>query len=182
MIENKRDLSIPMSRANVIVMFISLPVAVIQFIGFIGLHGIEGLGVTWGYAILIAAVLLGVLLHELIHGISWMIFGRKPFSAIKFGFQWKSLTPYAHLKEPVEINPYRIGAFLPGFILGFLPYLISLMFGDGNLFWFSLIHTSAAGGDWLILWMIRSLESGTLVEDHPTNAGCYVIEREMAAL
>jgi hypothetical protein len=182
MIENKRDLSIPMSRANVIVMVISLPVVILQFIGFISLHGIEGLGITWNYSILIIAVLLGVVVHELIHGLSWTIFGRKPFSAIKFGFQWKSLTPYAHLKEPVDVNPYRIGAFMPGFILGILSYFLSLALGDGNLFWFSLIHTSAAGGDWLILWLIRNVKSGTLVEDHPTNAGCYVIEPESAAM
>ena len=182
MIENKRDLSIPMSRANVIVMFISLPVVIFQFVGFIGLHGIDGLGITWSYFTLIIAVLLGILVHELIHGISWVIFGRKPFSAIKFGFQWKSLTPYAHLKEPVDVNPYRVGAFMPGFILGILLYFLSLALGDGNLFWFSLIHTSAAGGDWLILWLIRNVKSGTLVEDHPTNAGCYVIEPESAAM
>ena len=180
--ENKRDLSISMARANIIVMFISLPVVIIQFVGFIGLHGIDGLGITWSYFTLIIAVLLGVLVHELIHGISWVIFGRQPFSAIKFGFQWKSLTPYAHLKEPVDVNPYRVGAFMPGLLLGILPYFLSLALGDGNLFWFSLIHTSAAGGDWLILWLIRSVKSSTLVEDHPTNAGCYVIEPESAAM
>lgn len=181
MSEDKRDLSIPMSRANVIVMFVSLPVAILQFVVYVSLHGLEGLGVTWGYVVLVAAILLGVLVHELIHGIAWVIFGRKPFSAIKFGFQWKSLTPYAHLKEPVEVDPYRIGGFLPGLLVGILPYFLSLAFGNGNLFWFSLIHTSAAGGDWLILWLLRNVKSGTLVEDHPTNAGCYVIKPETAA-
>lgn len=75
-----------------------------------------------------------------------------------------------------------IVAFMPGFMLGILPYFLSLILGDGNLFWFSLIHTSAAGGDWLILWLIRNVKNGTLVEDHPTNAGCYVIEPESAAM
>ncbi|HET9908379.1 MAG TPA: DUF3267 domain-containing protein [Anaerolineales bacterium] len=178
--ENKRDLSVPMSRANVIVMIIVLPVVIIQFVGFIVLNGLDGLGITWGYPVLLIAIVLGVVLHELIHGLSWVIFGGKPFSAVKFGFQWKSLTPYAHLKEPVEVNPYRIGGFMPWFVLGILPYFISLALGNGNLFWFSLIHTSAAGGDWLILWLIRNVKTGTLVEDHPTNAGCYVIEPETA--
>ena len=182
MIENKRDLSISMSRANVIVMAISIPVVFLQIGIFILLHGTQGLRTTWNFVFLFLVVLLGVVLHELIHGIAWTIFGRKPFSAIKFGFQWKSLTPYAHLKEPVEVNAYRIGAFMPGFILGILIYILSLIWGNGNLFWFSLIHTSASGGDWLILWLIRKVKSGTLVEDHPTNAGCYVIEPESAAI
>jgi hypothetical protein len=175
MMETKRDLSISMARANVIVLFTSVPVALIQFLIFVALHGMDNLATMFGSALLIA-VLLGILVHELIHGVSWVIFGNKPFSAIKFGFQWKTITPYAHLKEPVEINAYRIAGFMPGLILGILPYLLSLVLGDGNLFWFGLVHTAAAGGDWLILWLIRNVKAGMLVEDHPTNAGCYVLE------
>lgn len=173
--ETRRDLSISMARANVIVLFTSIPVALLQFLIFVLLHGADNLAATWG-SILVIAVLLGIVVHELIHGISWVIFGNKPFSAIKFGFQWKTITPYAHLREPVEVNAYRIGGFMPGFALGIVPYILSLVLGDGNLFWFSLVHTAAAGGDWLILWLIRDVKSGTLVEDHPSNAGCYVLE------
>ena len=174
--ENKRDLSISMARANIIVLFTSIPVALLQFLLFTLIHGMGKLGTTWDFNLWIVVLLLGVIVHELIHGLSWVIFGRKPFSAIKFGFQWKTFTPYAHLKEPVEVNAYRIGGFMPGFILGVLPYVLSLLLGDGNLFWFSLIHTAAAGGDWLILWMLRDVKAGMQVEDHPTNAGCYVLE------
>ncbi len=176
MMENKRDLSISMARANIVVMFISIPVAILQFAIFSTMHGVEKMETTWSFMLLLAVVLLGVVVHELIHGIAWVLFGRKPFSAIKFGIQWKTLTPYAHLKEPVEVNAYRMGAFMPGFILGIFMYILSIALGDGNLFWFSLIHTSAAGGDWLILWLIRNVKAGMQVEDHPINAGCYVIE------
>lgn len=174
--ENKRDLSVSMTRANIIVTFICIPIIILQFAVFLMLHGIEGLKLKGSPALLLIAVLLGIVIHELIHGLCWMIFGRKRFSAIQFGFQWKTLTPYAHLKEPVEVTAYWLGAFLPGFILGILTYGLSLVFGNGDLFWFSLIHTSAAGGDWLILWIIRDVKPGSQVEDHPTNAGCYVLE------
>ena len=174
--QNRRDLSISMARANIVVIFITIPVVLLQFAIFILLHGMENLEPTWNSIVLIVVILVGVVIHELIHGISWMIFGHKPFSAIEFGFQWKTFTPYAHLKKPVDVNAYRLGGFMPGFILGILPYLLSLALGDRNLFWFSLAHTSAAGGDLLILWLIRKVQAGTQVEDHPTNAGCYVLE------
>jgi hypothetical protein len=176
MTEQKRDLSVSLERANTIVLFISIPVAVLQFAIYLLVRDVEGLKPTWSTAILISAVLLGIVLHELIHGISWVLFGRKPFSAIRFGFQWKTLTPYAHLTDSVEVNAYRLGAFLPGFILGILTYILSLLFGNSDLFWFSLVHTSAAGGDWLVLWLIRNVKTGMQVEDHPNNAGCYVLE------
>ena len=176
MTQTKRDLSISMERANIIVAFISIPVVILQFAVFLLLYDPAALEPTWSAVLLVVAVLLGIVIHELIHGFSWMIFGGKSFSAIKFGFQWKTLTPYAHLTEPVDVNAYRLGAFLPGLILGILAYALSLVLGNGDLFWFSLIHTSASGGDWLILWLIRNVKAGMQVEDHPTNAGCYVLE------
>jgi hypothetical protein len=179
MTENKRDLSISMERASVIVVWVSIPVAVAQFALFNLLHGAKKMDPTWNYIVLLVAILLGIVLHELIHAVTWVIFGRKSFSKIKFGFQWKTLTPYAHLTEPIEVNAYRLGAFMPGFILGIVVYCLSLSLGDGSLFWFSLVHTSAAGGDWLVLWLIRNLTAGTMVEDHPTHAGCYVIETRL---
>lgn len=175
MTAHKRDLSISMDRANIVVLLLSLPVALLQFGLFLFLHGTEGLKPAWSTALLILAVLLGIGIHELIHGLAWALIGRKPFSAIQFGFQWQTLTPYAHLKEPVEVNAYRAGAFMPGFLLGVLAYTLSLLLGNGDLFWFSLFHTTASGGDWLILWLIRNVKPGMQVEDHPTNAGCYVL-------
>jgi hypothetical protein len=174
--ENKRDHSISMTKANIIVAFIAIPVVILQFVLFTSLHGIEGLEPSLNTVILVIAVLLGIVVHELIHGISWMLIAQKPWSAIEFGFQWKTFTPYAHMKEPVDVNAYRIATFMPGLLLGIVPFILSLLLADGNLFWFSLFHTSAAGGDWLILWLIRNVKAGSLVVDHPTNAGCYVIE------
>jgi hypothetical protein len=42
---------------------------------------------------------------------------------------------------------------------------------------FGLLYTTAAGGDFLVLWILRNIKPNTLVEDHPTNAGCYIIEQ-----
>lgn len=173
---NKRDLSVSMERANVAVLFIALPVVILQFALFGYFNPESDQTMTWGFLLFFVIVIAGVLVHELIHGVTWAIFGRKPWSSIKFGFQTRTLTPYCHINEPIEVNAYRIGAFMPGLVVGILPYVYSLTTGDPNWFWFSLIHTSAAGGDWLVLWLIRNVKKGSLVEDHPSQAGCYVIE------
>lgn len=172
----KRDLSISMERANLGVLFFALPVVVIQFLLFEYIHPDIDASITWNFLFFLLVVIIGIIIHEAIHGITWAAFGRKPWSAIKFGFQLKTLTPYCHVNEPIEINAYRMGAFMPGLIVGILPYIYSLTSGDGNWFWFGLIHTASAGGDWLVLWLIRIVKAGSLVEDHPTQAGCYVLE------
>ena len=47
MIENKRDLSISLARANIIVLFTGTPVAILQFLIFSMIHGTEKSGTTW---------------------------------------------------------------------------------------------------------------------------------------
>ena len=178
-IENKRDLSASMLRANVVAVFIMIPVAIAQFALFYMLHAVEKMEINLDLLNILlfwSVVIASIILHELIHGFTWMWAGQKPFSSIKFGIQWKTLTPYAHLKEPIEVTAYRIGGFMPGFVLGVIPFLLSLVSGNANLLWFSIIQTAAASGDWLILWLLRHVKSGTLVEDHPSRAGCYVYE------
>lgn len=173
---NKRDLSVSMERANIVVLFIGIPVVILQFILFDQFHPSPDESREWNFLLLFLVIVLGVVIHEIIHGIAWAIAGRKPWTSIKFGFQTKTLTPYCHITEPLEVNAYRIGAAMPGLVVGILPYVYSLMNGDINWFWFSLVHTSAAGGDWLVLWLIRNVKAGSLVEDHPSRAGCYVLE------
>ncbi|HHY89361.1 MAG TPA: DUF3267 domain-containing protein [Chloroflexi bacterium] len=117
----------------------------------------------------------GVLVHEGLHALGWMIFGRVPASDIHIGMQWKWLTPYAHLRRPLAAGPYRAGALLPCLVLGVLPGVIAVLNGSPAWLAFALVFILGAGGDLLILWMIRDLPAGTLVEDHPTRAGCYVL-------
>lgn len=179
MTETKRDVSISMSKASLKATLLVVPLAVVQIAPFFWLRAMpfptlpDQTDITvFGFILII-----GILAHELIHLFTWMFFAKKPLKAFKIGIQWKSLTPYAHCKEPMDIRPYRIGAFAPGFLLGILPWLVSLFTGDILLMAFGFMYTVAAGGDFLILWLIRNVKPNTLVEDHPTNAGCYIIEQ-----
>ncbi len=177
MIEVKRDVSISMSEATGKSLLIAIPIAILQAIPFFLLHGLPTLPANTNMTMYGFVLLFGILLHELIHMFAWALFAKKPLSSFKLGFQWKTLTPYAHCKEPMDIRPYRIGSYAPGLLLGILPWLTSLFTGDILLFLFGFLYTTAAGGDFLILWIIRSIKPNTLVEDHPTNAGCYIIEQ-----
>jgi hypothetical protein len=173
---HKRDVSISMGKANLFGMLLTIPVAVAQVSSFAFVRSLAAFKPKWNLPLLIVLILVGIVIHEVIHGLSWAIFGNKPFRSIKFGFMWKTITPYTHIKEPIEVNAYRLGAFMPGLILGIIPFILAMFTGSGDLMWFSLLHTTAASGDWLILWIIRAIKPGSLVEDHPTNAGCYVLE------
>jgi len=175
--ETKRDVSISMSEASLKAMLLVVPIALLQVAPFFWLHPFPVLPSNANMTAFGFLLIFGILLHELIHMFAWSLFARKSLGAFKLGFQWKALTPYAHCKEPMDIRPYRIGAFAPGLLLGILPWLISLFTGDILLMAFGFLYTVAASGDFLILWLIRDIKPNTLVEDHPTNAGCYIIEQ-----
>ena len=177
----KTDLSISMKAANLFSILIVLPpIIVLAGLYLLRWWGqfptgmfIGGFGNLLLFLVLFVA---GVVAHELIHALTWMVFGRQPRGAIQFGFDKNTLSPYAHCKELLAASSYRLGTFMPGLIIGILPALAAVVSGNGWLLGFGLLFTLIAGGDFLILWLIRKVPGNKMVEDHPTRAGCYVIE------
>lgn len=178
----KRDLSISMGRANLLSTYFAIPVLMLAVI-YLFVWGFDSTlaflssfeskpNVLWA----IICMLAGIMAHELIHGIVWLYFAGKKNEHFKFGFNWKTLTPYAHCKEPMDVTSYRLGAAAPGLILGIVPYLIGLIAGNPIVTIFGLFFSMAASGDALILWILRNVEKGKQVEDHPTRVGCYIID------
>jgi len=100
----KEDRSMSMARANWLTIVVMGPVAAAMMVVYLLWHG----GSVWdgfvapGWALLAFAV--GVVVHEGIHGAVWAVASERP-SAIRFGFQWKTLTPFAHSEDPM---PARI--------------------------------------------------------------------------
>ncbi len=178
----KTDLSVSVLAANFYSLLIVVPLTAMLWMVFLLLWndqprsaGSPGTGLR-NLLVFLVVFLVGVVVHELIHAFGWMLFGRKPRRAVRFGIFWKTLTPYAHLLEPVEVNAYRSGTFLPGLLLGLLPALAAIFWGSTPLLAFGLLFTFAAGGDFLVLWLIRKVPAGRLVEDHPTRAGCLILD------
>lgn len=118
----------------------------------------------------------GVIIHELLHGLAWSFYTKNGWKSISFGIVWKYLTPYCHCSEPLLLRPYRIGSALPAVILGFIPSIIAMATGNIWLMLFGFFFTFAAGGDFLILWLLRNERHTNKVQDHPDKIGCILIE------
>jgi len=178
----KVDLSISMAKANLYSIIFILPIFLLAslYFGVWGKNSIVGaFSATNIFSLYIKSLFLifaGIVIHELIHGFAWMYFSKKSFKTIKFGINWKVLSPYAHCTEPMDVRAYRLGAMMPGLVVGVMPYLFGLLYGNVWIVLFGLFFTFAASGDAIILWTIRKVDKGKLVEDHPNRAGCSVIE------
>jgi hypothetical protein len=134
------------------------------------LAGLGALGL-W----LIPVIVVGILVHELLHGLGWKLAAGLPWTAIKFGVQWKALMPYAHARVPMGVRPYRLGAALPGLVTGVVPVAAALALGQPVLLIVGAFFLTAAVGDLMILWLIRNLPPTARVLDHPTLPGCLVL-------
>ena len=144
-----------MLTANIFVMVFAIPMIAVLAGAYAWLWGWPSLYSGWGGTqlwIMLLALLLGVVLHERIHGVTWAMLSGKPLSVIRFGVQLRTLTPYAHATEPLPIRAYVIGAMAPGLVLGILPCLIAMIFESSALMLGGLFLTAVAGGDILILW------------------------------
>lgn len=177
----KRDLSVGMGVASLFGLLLGIG-AVLPF-GLMArlVHGrgavsdgIDAMLSNFWIFLLIFA--LGIVIHELLHGLTWSWFGNVPHSKMKYGFIVWALTPYCHSTVPLKATAYRWGAFMPGLLLGFLPMALGVALDNSWLLGFGIIMTVAAGGDFTILWQLRHVSADALVEDHPSRAGCYVYE------
>jgi hypothetical protein len=131
--------------------------------------------------IVLLIMIIGIAVHELIHGLSWSLFATQGFKSMKFGFMVKTLTPYCHCKEPLKVKHYITGAMMPFVLLGLFPAIIAILTGNILLLLFGTFFTVAAMGDFMIVSLIRNEDSNSLVQDHPTEAGCYIYREKLAA-
>jgi hypothetical protein len=178
----RRDLSVSLGTATLLSLVTGFVPGLLLLFLFTLIHDapstMRGLDLFFSLAILLPALILGVVVHELLHAAGWMIWGKKRWQAITFGIKWQWLAPYAHCTEPMPARAYRWSTFLPGLLLGIVPGLLALLGGSGLLAAFAFFFIAAAGGDFLVLWLIRGVPATVLVEDHPERAGCYVWEEK----
>lgn len=174
----REDRSISLLRANYLMVFFAVPAVLLPvwLYGMLWSWAPVVRFVTGGSALLLlGAVLAGIVLHELLHAAVWAVAARRPLRSMRFGFDWKTITPYAHCPDAMSARAYRIGAVAPLLALGVVPTAAALIVGSPPLLGFGLFFIFAAGGDMLILWLLRGTPSTALVEDHPHRAGCYVL-------
>ena len=176
------DYTISLARANLlgVPLFLLLTAALVgPYVAWkgpaaflVGVRGFVDLRVFLGW---IAA---GTLAHEALHGLGWVWAGRTSFRSVKFGFHWKTVTPFAHFTDPIAAKAYRVGIALPGITLGLLPAAAGYAFDSPSAVLFGGIFLGAAAGDAMSLWATRAIPAATPVLDHPTRVGCIVHQHQ----
>lgn len=175
----RTDLTVSIIKANIFSVILLIPTAVIGF-GLFALNN-RGLNVSAGFPLWFFPIFLVlIVVHELIHGLTWAVFTEHHWKDIAFGIMMQYLTPYCSCRVPLARGPYIIGALMPMLVLGILPMAYGILQGNLWILVIGIIMTDAAAGDILIVKNIltyRSDAADVVYMDHPTQAGGVIFEK-----
>ena len=121
----KEELTIHAGKAQLAAFLYFLPFLVIFVIPFFLLWGnttkesFTQFREIWGdasFLILMGLVLIGIVVHELIHGFTWAIFSKEGIRSIRYGVIWKymivDLLRKQSLDNWAQDHPSKIGCYI----------------------------------------------------------------------
>ena len=167
------EFTMEMGKANWIAFLLAFPISLLLLAPFVLIWDLDTLKSGWNMFTgnFFLFLISGIIIHELLHGLTWAYFAPNKFRSIQFGFKWKYLTPYCHCKDALKVKHYRIGGAMPLFVMGVIPAIIGLIMGDGGILSFGMFFTWAAGGDMIALYMLRKFSDDDYIYDHPEKLG-----------
>ncbi len=120
--------------------------------------------------------LLGILVHEFLHGITFALFVKNGFKFVKFGISKNSFTPYCHCSNPIKLKYYLWSLIMPALLLGIIPCILSWFTGSTELFLYGVVFTFLAAADLILFMMLLQHDKDKLVEDLPDKPGCRLLD------
>lgn len=175
------ELTVGIVKANVFAVVLLIPLLIVGIGLFLLINRGAGRGFAGINPILFFVLLFAlIVIHELIHGLSWAMFAEHHWKDIEFGFMKQYLTPYCTCGVPLSKGQYIFGALMPLVLLGLIPMLVGILTGSLQTLLMGIIMADAAAGDILIVWKILRYRSGAesiVYIDHPTQAGGVIFEK-----
>jgi len=125
---------------------------------------------------LLFSLLIGIVLHEVLHGLGYRTWGKLGWDGIRFGLSLKGVMLYCHARRPMPLKAYRRSLLLPVIVTGLLPATLLVWFPYLWLALYCGLMVGAGAGDLLVLAHLRGIGGDLLVQDHPSEVGCRVYE------
>lgn len=178
---SRKDITISLVAANVLAIVVMLPFILLMggFYYWINsdLKMVSGNG---DVLIILGGMLICLVIHEVIHGITWSRFTPNGMKDIDFGFVISSFTPYCTCSQPLLRWQYIVGLVMPTLILGFGLTIFAAFTHMGILLGLAEVMILGGGGDFIILLKMvlhKSDSKDILYYDHPYECGFVTFEK-----
>lgn len=131
---------------------------------------IDNVLLVWFLAIL--AFLVYIVIHELLHGFAFLVFGKIGKGNLKFGMVLKSGAAYCISKIPVKVNASRISLMMPVYVVCIPLYIVSILIDSSWLGIYALFLFSGSIGDLYYMFKLRKTSKDLyMYEEMPTKTG-----------
>lgn len=177
----KTDLTVSIVTANLLAVLVMAPFMLLALgVFYMTVASYDVTLTVWQGIFMFTVMIVLIVLHELIHGLTWGYFAKKHFQSIDFGVIWSMLTPYCTCEEPLKRWQYILGAMMPTLVIGI--GLTGYACMSHSIFWLLLseLMIISGGGDFLIIYKIllhRSKGKQVYYYDHPYECGLVVFEK-----
>lgn len=173
----RKDLTISIVLANIVMVVVFIVFGIIGFAAYYFVnHGFKEVHINWGLFWILSIALIVV--HELIHGLTWSLFTPNGFKDMEFGFN--TLMAYCTCSAPLAKNQYVLGGVMPLITLGFIPMIVGIFTGNFFVLLIGVLMAAGAAGDIMIVHKILTYKSSAneiIYMDHPTEPGGIIFER-----
>ncbi|MBN2604654.1 MAG: DUF3267 domain-containing protein [Bacilli bacterium] len=116
--------------------------------------------------------ILFIVVHELLHGMAFMLFGKVKSKHIKFGLILKSGVAYCISTVPVKVWASRLSLMMPVYVVCLPLYVYSIFSHNIIILIASLLYFTGSIGDIYYMWKLRNTDRNTyMFEEAPTAKG-----------
>lgn len=123
----------------------------------------------------VVLVFLLVIIHEGLHAVGFLLFGKAKKADISFGIVPKQGMVYCTCKKPMTSKMYLLALILPIVVTGIIPIIIVTIFGNVSLILLFSVMISGGAGDVIMLNQVRKLTKEQLIMDHPKAPAYYLV-------
>jgi len=136
----------------------------------------------FGAILYMLALFIFIIIHELLHGISFVLFSKNKWSTMKFGVSVKSGVAYCISLVPIKIPRARLSLMMPIYVVCLPVYVYALVTGNFALATLGVLLASGSVGDFYYMWKLRAISKSLyMYEELPTKTGYeigfYVFEK-----
>ena len=110
------------------------------------IHGIP-IFTMKGIALVIAAFILSIPVHELIHGITCAYVSDNNYKTIHYGVNFNKFYAYCRHTKMMDRKACIYTSVMPGIVLGVIPAIISLLIGNQFVCAFAILNLAGASKD-----------------------------------
>jgi hypothetical protein len=120
----------------------------------------------------VLAMIVFVPVHELLHGISFVLFSGRSWKTIRFGLILKNGLAYCISTVPVRIRRARLSLMMPLYVVAIPLYVVAYWTSDFGLALFTVFLSAGSVGDLYYLWTLRKVSpTYYMMEAMPSKEG-----------